>query len=499
MRQWPKEGVPLLFEQGAPGRGSRFVEDAGRPEDFLDPALLRRRLPLPDLAEPEVARHFTRLSQRNFSVDGNFYPLGSCTMKYNPKLNEAAAAYEGFTELHPFAPDAGAQGALHLLWDMQRWLSELFGMAEFSLMPAAGAHGEITAMLMAKKYFAQIGQPERHVCLVPDTAHGTNPASAAMVGYRVVAIPSTRRGRTDVGALRARLDGATAVCMMTNPNTLGLFEDDIVEITRAVHDAGGLMYYDGANANAIVGLTRPGDMGFDLLHLNLHKTFSVPHGGGGPGSGPVGASARLARYLPQPLVTRRGDGSFALEWDRPDSIGPVRAFWSHFLAIVRAYAYIIVHGVEGLQANSRLAVLNANYVRARLKGVLSVPYEDLCRHEFVCSAEDLKRETGVRALDLAKGLLDAGIHAPTMYWPHVVPECLMIEPTETETKETLDEFVRVLSSLVARAREDPAALAALPLHTPVRRVDEAQAGRLANKGIGLRWEPPAADASPNGT
>jgi len=480
----------LLFEMGAPGRGSRFVADAGGAKKYLPADLLRSELPIPDLAEIEVARHFMDLSGRNFSVDRNFYPLGSCTMKYNPKLNEAAAGFPGFTDLHPFAPDDGAQGALQLLWDMERTLSALFGMAEFSLMPAAGAHGEITAMLMAKKHFAAIGQGSRNVCLVPDTAHGTNPASAAMVGYRVVSIPSTSRGRTDVGALRSRLDGSTAVCMMTNPNTLGLFEDDIIEITQAVHDAGGLMYYDGANANAIVGLTRPGDMGFDLLHLNLHKTFSVPHGGGGPGSGPVGASAALAKYLPKPIVVRAADKSFALDWRRPDSIGPVREFWSHFLAIVRAYAYVIVHGEEGLRRNSLLAVLNANYVRAKIKDMLTVPYDDFCRHEFVCSAETLKKETGVRALDLAKGLLDAGVHAPTMYWPHVVPECLMIEPTETETKETLDAFAETLRALVKQSHDDPASMAELPLHTPVRRVDEAQVGRQANKGIGLRWEPP---------
>jgi len=479
----------LLFEQGAPGRGSTFVASPGAPTRYLDASLLRSDLPMPDLAEIEVARHFTELSHRNFSVDTNFYPLGSCTMKYNPKLNEAVAGFPGFTDLHPFAPDSGAQGALHLLWDMERSLSALFGMTEFSLMPAAGAHGEITAMLMAKKYFAQTGQGARDVCLVPDTAHGTNPASAAMVGYRVVSIPSTIRGRTDVAALKRKLDGSTAVCMMTNPNTLGLFEDDIIDITKAVHAAGGLMYYDGANANAIVGLVRPGDMGFDLLHLNLHKTFSVPHGGGGPGSGPVGANAKLAKYLPKPVVVRNDDGSFALDWERASSIGPVRAFWSHFLAIVRAYAYIIVHGEEGLRRNSQLAVLNANYVRAKIKDVLIVPYDDFCRHEFVCSAETLKKETGVRALDLAKGLLDAGIHAPTMYWPHVVPECLMIEPTETETREMLDNFSATIHVLVKQAHDDPASMAELPLHTPVRRVDEAQVGRQANKGIGLRWQP----------
>ena len=479
----------LLFEQGEPGRGSTFVPDSGKPSDYLDASLLRKELPLPDLAEFEVTRHFVALSHRNFSVDTNFYPLGSCTMKYNPKLNEAVSAFPGFTELHPLAPDACAQGALALMWRLERTLSSLFGMEAFSLMPCAGAHGELTAMLMAKKYHRDRGDERRATCIVPDTAHGTNPASAAMVGYKVVSVPSTPQGRTDLQALRAALDDTVAVCMMTNPNTLGLFEDDIVEMTKAVHDAGGLMYYDGANANAIVGLCRPGDMGFDLMHLNLHKTFSVPHGGGGPGAGPVGASARLAPYLPVPRIVKDDGDRYAMDSSAERSIGPVRVFASHFIALVRAYAYIAVHGAEGLRRNSELAVLNANYVRSRVEEFLAVPYADRCRHEFVCSAERLKKETGARALDLAKGLLDAGIHAPTMYWPHVVPECLMIEPTETETKQTLDAFVEVLHGLVRQAHEDPDSMRELPLHTPVRRVDEAQVGRLANKGVGLRWSP----------
>jgi glycine dehydrogenase subunit 2 len=481
--------LSLLFEQGAPGRGSDFVMPAGSPEDYLDAALLRKDLPLPDLAEFEVTRHFVALSHRNFSVDTNFYPLGSCTMKYNPKLNEAVSAFPGFTDLHPLDSDDNAQGALKMMHTLERTLASLFGMEAFSLMPCAGAHGELTAMLMAKKYHRDRNDAGRTTCIVPDTAHGTNPASAAMVGYKVVSVPSTPQGRTDIKALRAALNETVAVCMMTNPNTLGLFEDDIIEMTKAVHDAGGLMYYDGANANAIVGLCRPGDMGFDLMHLNLHKTFSVPHGGGGPGAGPVGASKRLAPYLPVPRVIKREDGSYAMQTSGDASIGPVRVFASHFIALVRAYAYIAVHGVAGLRRNSQLAVLNANYVRARVKEFLTIPYPDHCRHEFVCSAETLKKETGARALDLAKGLLDAGIHAPTMYWPHVVPECLMIEPTETETKQTLDEFVDVLRGLVKQAHEDPDSMKELPRNTKVRRVDEAQVGRLANKGIGLRWTP----------
>jgi len=489
----PMFSTPLIFETGQDGRANRYLPAGPALAELLPPDTLRDELPLPDNSELDVVRHFTRLSQKTFGIDTAFYPLGSCTMKYNPRINDAMANIPALRDLHPFTPDHAAQGALALMWELERALASLFGMAAFSLNPAAGAHAELTALLIAKAYFKARGESARNVVIVPDTAHGTNPASAAMVGFKVLSLKSDDKGRVDPDELRKVVGPDTAVCMMTNPNTLGLFEPRIHDVSDVVHAAGGLMYYDGANANALMGNTRPGDMGFDLMHLNLHKTFSVPHGGGGPGAGPVGASARLAPYLPVPRVLKRdsdGKGAeFALDVAAPNSIGPVRVFASHFIALVRAYAYIVVHGLDGLRRNSQLAVLNANYLRERVKDLLTVPYADRCRHEFVCSAEDLKKMTGVRALDIAKGLLDAGIHAPTMYWPHVVPECLMIEPTETETKQTLDGFVEVLRGLVTQAHADPDSMRELPRNTAVRRVDEAQVGRLANKGIGLRWTP----------
>jgi glycine dehydrogenase subunit 2 len=452
----------------------------------LPSGLVRDDLPLPDNSELDVVRHFTLLSQRTFGIDSAFYPLGSCTMKYNPRVNEAAAALPQLRDLHPFTPDALAQGALAIMWEFERVLSSLFGMGAFSLNPAAGAHAELAALLVSKAYFARRREPERNAVIVPDTAHGTNPASAAMVGYKVISLESDVRGRVDPKALRAAVGADTAVCMMTNPNTLGLFEEHIAEIARIVHDAGGLMYYDGANANALMGNARPGDMGFDLMHLNLHKTFSIPHGGGGAGAGPVGVAPHLVEFLPVPIVA--GDGEvFRLEFDRPNSIGRMRSFWSNFAHVVRGLTYVYANGLEGLSRVSQLAVLNANYVRAELRGVLDMPYDEPCRHEFVASAQTLKRETGVRALDLAKALLDRGYHAPTIYFPLLVPECLMIEPTETESKETLDEFISALKEIVATAQGNPAAILAAPELTPVGRLDEARAARRPD----LRWRPPA--------
>jgi glycine dehydrogenase subunit 2 len=472
--------IPSLFETSRSGRANRyFPETDGREAAELPASVLRDDLPLPDHSELEVVRHFTRLAQRTFSIDTGFYPLGSCTMKYNPRVNEAAAALPGFRDLHPFAPDDAAQGALAVMYELERRLASLFGMTAFSLNPAAGAHAELAALLIAKAYFNERGEGDtRRTVIVPDTAHGTNPASAAMVGYRVVSLESDARGRVDPAALALVAGKETAVCMMTNPNTLGLFEDRIVEIAEIVHRAGGLMYYDGANANALMGNARPGDMGFDLMHLNLHKTFSIPHGGGGAGAGPLGVAQRLERFLPAPVVTASGEPArYALDFDRPSSIGPMRSFWSNFAHAVRALAYIDANGAEGLARVSQLAVLNANYVRARVAPFLEIPYPELCRHEFVASAAKLKRETGVRALDLAKALLDRGHHSPTIYFPLIVPECLMIEPTETESKATLDGFVDDLRDLVELSRRDPAALAAAPSQTPVRRVDETQAAR----------------------
>jgi glycine dehydrogenase subunit 2 len=483
----PAGQVPLIFETGETGRANRYFPNGRSLEEFLPAHVLRGALPLPDNSELEVVRHFTKLSQRTFSIDTGFYPLGSCTMKYNPKVNDAMANLPGFRDLHPFAPDELAQGALAVMYDLQSYLAELFGMAQFSLNPAAGAHAELAALLIAKAHFAKRGtSKERTTVIVPDTAHGTNPASAAMVGYKVVSLKSDARGRVGVEDLRAVLGPDTAVCMMTNPNTLGLFEDRIHEIAAAVHEAGGLMYYDGANANALMGNARPGDMGFDLMHLNLHKTFSIPHGGGGAGHGPVGVAEHLVEFLPTPVVTRRTGGeqpAYALDFERPASIGPMRSFWSNFAHAVRALTYILANGGEGLGEISRLAVLNANYLRVKLRDVLEIPYDEVCRHEFVASAQPLKRATGVRALDIAKALLDRGFHAPTIYFPLLVPECLMIEPTETESKETLDAFAATLRAIVEAARTDPESVTEAPVRTLVGRLDETRAARQPN----LRW------------
>ncbi|MBV8423591.1 MAG: aminomethyl-transferring glycine dehydrogenase subunit GcvPB [Candidatus Eremiobacteraeota bacterium] len=475
--------APLIFEQGQPGRANAYLPHHAEGADaYLPREVLRDDLPLPDNTELDVVRHFTRLSQRTFGIDLGFYPLGSCTMKYNPRINDAMANLPGLRDLHPLVPDELAQGALAVMWELERTLSTLFGMAAFSLNPAAGAQGELAALLISKAYFKKRGESKRKTVVVPDTAHGTNPASAAMVGYKVISLESDSRGRVDPGALRMVVGDETAVCMMTNPNTLGLFEDRIKEIADIVHGAGGLMYYDGANANALMGNARPGDMGFDLMHLNLHKTFSIPHGGGGAGAGPLGVAAHLVDFLPVPVVRKNGD-ALALDFDVPSTIGPMRSFWSNFAHMVRALAYVCANGGEGLARVSQLAVLNANYVRAKIRDVLETPYDEWCRHEFVASAQKLKRETGVRALDIAKALLDQGYMAPTIYFPLIVPECLMIEPTETESKETLDGFIATLREIVARAHDDPKSIEAAPQYTAVGRVDEVRAAREPD----LRW------------
>ena len=490
----PASETPLLFDVGQDGRANRYVPAAPPPEELLPAALLRDELPLPDNSELDVVRHFTRLSQKTFGIDTGFYPLGSCTMKYNPRINDALANLPALRDLHPFVPDELAQGALAIMWELERSLASLFGMAAFSLNPAAGAHAELTALLIAKAYYKKKGDTQRTTVIVPDTAHGTNPASAAMVGYKVVSLKSDERGRVSVDAIRAVAGPDTAVCMMTNPNTLGLFEDHIHEIAAVVHAAGGLMYYDGANANALMGNSRPGDMGFDVMHLNLHKTFSIPHGGGGAGAGPIGVAAHLVPFLPVPVVRAAGydetdgrwpsDGlTFALEFDRPDAIGTMRSFWSNFAHMVRALAYCYANGAAGLTRVSQLAVLNANYVRASIRDAIEIPYDEINRHEFVASAQAIKRQTGVRALDIGKALLDRGYHAPTVYFPLLVPECIMIEPTETESKETLDGFIVALREILSAARENPQAVLAAPQTTPVGRVDETRAARQPD----LRW------------
>jgi len=492
--------TPLIFEQGQEGRANRYFPPGDSLTSFLSQDVLRTDLPLPDNSELDVVRHFTRLSQRTFGIDMAFYPLGSCTMKYNPRVNDACANLPALRDIHPFAPDEYAQGSLQIMYELERSLASLFGMAAFSLNPAAGAHAELAALLIAKAYFASRGENRRMTVIVPDTAHGTNPASAAMVGYKVISLQSDERGRVSVDALNKVLGPDTAVCMMTNPNTLGLFEDHIAEITRAVHEAGGLMYYDGANANALMGNARPGDMGFDLMHLNLHKTFTIPHGGGGAGAGPVGVAKHLVEFLPTPVITatKASNGKtgaefssdamvFALDFARPQSIGPMRSFWSNFAHMVRALAYIYANGAAGLTRVSQLAILNANYLRVRIEPFLETPYRENCRHEFVASAQSLKRETGVRALDIAKALLDCGFHAPTMYFPLIVPECLMIEPTETESKETLDQFIAALRGIVETARANPRGIMDAPKKTVVGRIDETRAARQPD----LRWRQPS--------
>jgi glycine dehydrogenase subunit 2 len=472
---------PLIFERSRPGRAGGKIPAA--PPDALEriPAALRRDdLPaIPDLNEPEVVRHFVNLSHLNYAVDTGFYPLGSCTMKYNPKLNEWAARLPGFGDLHPLAPDAAAQGTLELLWELERWLCEISGMAAATLQPAAGAHGELTGILVVRAYHRARRDEARTEIVVPDSSHGTNPATASMAGFGTVTIPSDTRGGVDLDALRAAVGERTAAVMITNPSTLGLFEDRIVDVLEIVHAAGALAYMDGANLNAVLGKFRPGAAGFDVMHFNVHKTFSTPHGGGGPGAGPVGVSEALAPFLPGPRVLREADGSFRLErpGERPTSIGRVRAFVGSTGVLVRAYAYLLAHGGSGLVEVSEDAVLAANYLKARLRGAYDIPHDRPCKHEFVAAAQSIKAATGVRTLDIAKRLIDLGWHPPTIYFPLIVEEALLIEPTETEALETLDAFADALIAIAGEARSTPEVVKEAPHTAPVRRLDEATAAR----------------------
>jgi glycine dehydrogenase subunit 2 len=482
-----KRGAPVRV-QGPPGDGTlRGLTRSGRsawsfPELDVDPVETppehRRERPaeLPEIAERDLVRHFTRLSQMNYGVDTGIYPLGSCSMKYNPKLAETAASMPGFAGLHPLQPDRTAQGALELLWRLEGALCEITGMARATLQPPAGASGELTGLLIVRAYHEAHGSPRKTV-LIPDSAHGTNPASARLGGYRAVAVPSTARGLVDVEALTSLVDDDVAGLMLTNPNTLGLFEEDIARITDLVHRAGALVYYDGANLNAIMGRTRPGDMGFDIVHINTHKTFATPHGGGGPGAGPVGVVDHLVPYLPVPRVERDEDGTFRLSTDEPNSIGRMHGFHGNFAVLVRAYAYVFFHGADGLQEVSELAVLNANYLAASIRADFPLAYPGRPMHEFVSTASTLERGTGVRAMDVAKRLIDLGFHPPTVYFPLVVEEAMMVEPTETESKETLDAFAEALRQAASDARSDPQLLHDAPVTTPVRRLDEARAAR----------------------
>ena len=487
---------PTIFERGHPGRGGGKIPHP--PADALDrlPAEARRVTPpaLPEMNEPDVVRHYVNLSQLNFAVDTGFYPLGSCTMKFNPKLNEWAARLPGFAELHPLAPDEAAQGTLRLLWELEVALAAISGMRAVTLQPAAGAQGELTGILMIRAYHRERGDAERDEVLVPDSSHGTNPATASMAGYRTITIPSAADGGVDVDAFRAALGPRTAAVMITNPSTLGLFEPRIGELLDAVHEAGALAYMDGANLNAILGRFKPGEAGFDVMHFNVHKTFSTPHGGGGPGAGPVGVGERLVPYLPSPRVLREPDGTFRLErqGERPSSIGRLRSFVGNTGVLVRAYAYICAHGASGLREVSDDAVLAANYLKARLRDTFDIPYTRACKHEFVASAATIKRETGVRTLDIAKRLIDFGFHPPTIYFPLIVEEGMLIEPTETESIETLDAFADTLIAIAAEARRDPEVVKTAPHSAPVRRLDEAAAARQPN----LRWRAMAGAETP---
>jgi len=474
----------LIFEKGVHGRRGYSLEslDVPREKEPLPPRFLRQSDPqLPELSEVEVIRHFIALSQMNYHVDKGMYPLGSCTMKYNPKINEKVARLEGFVALHPLQDEEDVQGALRIMYELGNYLCELAGLKAISLQPAAGAHGELTGLMMIRAYHQEKGDPRRKVIL-PDSAHGTNPASTTISGYQAVQIRSNSQGLIDLDDLKAKLDEDVAALMLTNPNTLGLFESQVAEISRMVHEVGALLYMDGANLNALLGITRPGDIGFDVVHFNLHKTFSTPHGGGGPGSGPVGVSEKLVDFLPVPVIERAGD-RFYLDYDRPKSIGRVSTFYGNFGVMIKAYVYIRMLGEKGLRRVSENAIINSNYLLARLRKSYHLPYSTLPMHEFVLSGK-LQKEKGVRTLDIAKRLLDYGFHAPTIYFPLIVEEALMIEPTETEPKEVLDRFADVMIQIAREAEEDPELVRGAPYTTPVSRLDEALAARRLN----LRYE-----------
>ncbi len=469
--------MKLSFERSVAGRRGIVIPKTAVPSAKLDDALLRTApLRLPELSEIDVSRHYSELEQQVYGVNDGFYPLGSCTMKYNPAVNEQVASLEGFTGIHPLQSADTAQGALEVLVLAKERLCTLVGMDEMTFQPAAGAHGEFLGILLIKRYHESRKDCARKKIIVPDSAHGTNPATASMAGYTVVNIPSAPDGTVDLSALIANVGPDTAGLMLTNPNTLGIFDKNILEITKIVHDAGGLCYYDGANMNAIMGAARPGDMGFDVVHLNLHKTFSTPHGGGGPGAGAVGCKAILAPYLPNRLPVRNADGTIGL-LDPEQSVGRMKSFYGNFLVVLRALTYITMLGGDGLRQASETAVLNANYLRALLSSELPAANEGFCMHEFVVSLETLKKETGVSAMDVAKSLIDAGMHPPTMYFPLIVHEALMFEPTETEGKETLDLAADAVKVILARAKTEPEALHAAPVTTPIGRPDEVGAAR----------------------
>ncbi len=472
-------GEHLIYEICRAGRRAVALPDVDVPETAFPDGMLRGELPLPEVSEIDVARHYVRLSQMNHAIDTGFYPLGSCTMKYNPKVNEAAARLPGFAALHPLQAEESVQGAMGLMYNLQAILAEIAGFAQVTLQPAAGAHGELTGVLMMRKYLYDKGETHRNIILVPDSAHGTNPATTAMSGLKVVEVPSDSRGNVDLAVLKGLIEkhGPNLVgLMLTNPNTLGLFDEGVEEVLRMVHETGALVYGDGANFNAILGIAKPGEMGFDVMHYNLHKTFSTPHGGGGPGSGAVGVREHLVDYLPGPIVEKSEDGWYT--WVMPaKSIGRVKAFWGNFGVLVRAYTYIRMHGAEGLREISENAVLNANYLQARLRGVYPIPHGDrTCMHEFVAQGK-LEGAPEINTMDIAKRLMDYDFHPPTVYFPLIVAEALMIEPTETESKETMDAFADAMIQIAQEARENPELLKTAPHHAPLKRLDEVRAAK----------------------
>lgn len=475
-----KEDQALIFELSKPGRIGYSLPEMDVPEVdmkslFPDEFMREEEPALPEVSELDIMRHYTALSNRNHGVDSGFYPLGSCTMKYNPKINENVARFNGFAHIHPLQDESSVQGALELMYDLQEHLIEITGMDEVTLQPAAGAHGEWTGLMMIRAYHEANGDTKRTKVIVPDSAHGTNPASATVAGFDTVTVKSNDKGLVDLEDLRSVVGDDTAALMLTNPNTLGLFEEDILEMTEIVHGSGGKVYYDGANLNAVLSKARPGDMGFDVVHLNLHKTFTGPHGGGGPGSGPVGVKEDLIPFLPKPIVTKKGD-EYVLDYDRPQSIGRVKPYYGNFGINVRAYTYIRSMGPDGLKAVTEYAVLNANYMMRRLEPYFDLPFDRHCKHEFVLSGKRQKK-LGVRTLDIAKRLLDFGYHPPTIYFPLNVEECIMIEPTETESKETLDAFIDAMIQIAKEAEENPEVVQEAPHTTVVGRLDETLAAR----------------------
>jgi len=474
----------LLKEYSNPGKIGVFLpeEKTKKPEDLLPGQLLREKeLDFPEVSEPEVVRHYIKLSVMNHHVDKDFYPLGSCTMKYNPKINDKLASLPGFSEIHPEQPEETVQGALKLMYQLEKYLEEITGMKAVTLQPAAGSHGELTGTMIIQKYHQLKGNQKKYI-LIPDSAHGTNPSSASSVDYDVVSVKSNDKGCIDPEDLEKKLSDEVAGMMITNPNTLGLFEEEIEKINKMIHDYDGIIYMDGANLNALFGVAKPADMGFDIVHMNLHKTFSTPHGGGGPGSGPIGVVEELEPYLPVPRIVKNDD-KYSLSTDYPQSIGRMLGYYGHFGVIVRAYTYISMLGEEGLQEVSRNAVLNANYIRKKLSKLYDIPFNRPCMHEFVASGQKHKKEYGVKALDIAKRMLDYGVHAPTVYFPLVVKEAMMIEPTETEAKQNLDKFINIMEKIDREAKQDPDKLKHAPYETPVRRLDELK----ANKELNVKW------------